>query len=150
MAHTFTHLLNHLIFSTKERRPLLTAEIRPRLFSYMGGIIRDLDGKALMINGVSDHVHLLVSMPATVSVAEMMRIVKGKSSGLVHEQFPSRGAFAWQAGYGAFSVSHSHIDTVTKYIAGQEEHHKRVSFQEELLSFPRKQGIEFDERYIWK
>ena len=89
-------------------------------------------------------------MPATVSIAEMMRIVKGKSSAWVHEQFPSRGTFAWQAGYGAFSVSHSQIDTVTKYIAGQEEHHKKVSFQEELLSFLRKQGIEFDERYIWK
>ena len=150
MAQTFAHLLNHVIFSTKERRPSLKPEIRPRLFSYMGGIIRDLGGKALIIDGTSDHLHLLVSMPATVSVAEMMRIVKGKSSGWVREQFPSRGSFAWQAGYGAFSVSHSHIDTVTKYIAGQEEHHKKVSFQEELLSFLRKQGIEFDERYIWK
>ena len=92
MAQTFTHLLNHVIFSTKERRPLLTAEIRPRLFSYMGGIIRDLHGKAPMIDGVSDHVHLLVSMPATVSVAETMRIVKGRSSGWVHEQHPSRRA----------------------------------------------------------
>ena len=113
MAQTFTHLLNHLIFSTKERRPSLKPEIRPRLFSYMGGIIRDVGGKALIINGTSDHVHLLVSMPATSSIAEVMRIVKGKSSAWVHEQFPSRGTFAWQAGYGAFSVSHSHIDTVT-------------------------------------
>ena len=80
MAQTFTHLLTHVIFSTKERRPLLKAKIRPRLFSYMGGIVRDLRGKALIINGTSDHVHLLVSMPATISIAEMMRIVKAKSS----------------------------------------------------------------------
>ncbi len=150
MAQTFTNLLTHVIFSTKERRPLLKTEIRPRLFSYMGGIVRDLSGKALIINGTSDHVHLLVSMPATITIAEMMRIVKSKSSGWVREQFASEGAFAWQAGYGAFSVSHANVDAVKEYIAGQEEHHKKVSFQEELLSFLRKQGIEFDERYIWK
>ncbi len=150
MAQTFTHLLTHVIFSTKERRPLLKVEIRPRLLSYMGGIIRDLGGKALVINGTSDHVHLLVSMPATISVAEMMRIVKAKSSRWVREQFPAERTFAWQAGYGAFSVSHSRTEAVKEYIAGQEEHHRKVSFQDELLSFLRKQGIEFDERYIWK
>ena len=150
MAQTFTHLLTHAIFSTKERRPLLKAEIRPRLFSYMGGTIRDLNGKALIINGTSDHVHLLISMPATITIAEMMRIVKSKSSGWVREEFSSEHAFAWQAGYGAFSVSHSNVKAVEEYIAGQEQHHKRVSFQDELLSFLRRQGIEFDERYIWK
>ena len=150
MAQTFTHLLTHVIFSTKQRRLSLKAEIRPRLFSYMGGIIRDLGGKALIINGTSDHVHFLVSMPATISVAEMMRIVKAKSSRWVRRQFPSKNGFAWQAGYGAFSVSHSHMEAVNEYIAGQEEHHRKVSFQDELLSFLRKQGIEFDKRYIWK
>jgi len=102
MAQTLTNLLAHTIFSTKQRRPLLKAEIRPRLFSYMGGIVRDLSGKALIINGTPDHVHLLVSMPATISIADMMRIVKSKSSRWVREQFSSEGAFAWQAGYGAF------------------------------------------------
>ena len=150
MAQTFTHLLAHVIFSTKERRPLLKAAIRPRLFSYMGGIIRDLDGKAFIINGTSDHVHLLVSMPATISIAEMMRIVKAKSSRWLRDQLPAETGFAWQAGYGAFSVSHSHMEAVNEYIAGQEGHHRKVSFQDELLSFLRKQGMEFDERYIWQ
>ena len=102
------------------------------------------------MNGTSDHVHLLVSMPATITIAEMMRIVKAKSSRWVREQFSSERAFAWQAGYGAFSVNHSNVEAVKEYIACQEEHHRKVSFQEELLSFLRKQGIEFDERYIWK
>ena len=150
MAQTFTHLLTYVIFATKERRPLWKVEIRPRLFSYRGGIVWDLGGKALIINGTSDHVHLLASMPATISVAELMRIVKAKSSRWGREPFPAEAAFAWQAGYGAFSVSHSHIEAVKEYIAGQEEHHRKVSFQDELLSFLRKQGIEFDERYIWK
>ena len=89
-------------------------------------------------------------MPVTISIAEMMRIVKAKLSRRVRRQFPAEATFAWQAGYGVFSASHSHIEAVKEYIAGQEEHHRKVSFQDELLSFLRKQGIEFDERYIWK
>ena len=150
MAQTFTNLFVHAIFSTKERRPLLKAAIRPRLYSYMGGIVRDLGGKALIINGTSDHVHLLLSMPATISIADMMRIVKSKSSRWVQEQFASGGRFGWQAGYGAFSVSHSNLQAVKEYIARQEEHHRKWSFQDELLSFLRKQGIAYDERYIWQ
>ena len=150
MAQTFTHLLTHVIFSTKERRPLLKAEFRPRLFAYMGGIIRDLGGKALIINGTSDHMHVLVSMPATIPIAEMMRVVKSKSSRWVHEQFSSESGFTWQAGYGAFSVSHSNAEAVKHYIADQEAHHRKVSFQDELLSLLRKNGLEYDERYIWK
>lgn len=149
MAQTLTNLLVHVIFSTKERRPLLKEEIRPRLFAYMGGIVRDLGGTALSINGTDDHLHLLISMPATASIAEIMRVVKSKSSGWIHEKFPGEESFAWQAGYGAFSVSQSNVESVREYIAGQEEHHRKVSFQDELLSFLRKQGIEYDERYIW-
>ena len=116
----------------------------------MGGIVRDLGGKALIINGTSDHMHLLLSMPATISIADMMRIVKSESSRWVQEQFASGSRFGWQAGYGAFSVSHSNLQAVKEYIAGQEEHHRKWSFQDELLSFLRKQGIAYDERYIWQ
>ena len=149
MPHTFTHLLAHIIFSTKDRAPLMGPEVKPRLLEYMGGIIRELGGKTLGINGASDHVHLLVWLPATVSVSEAMRVLKTNSSRWVHEAGISRRPFAWQAGYAAFSVSQSAAPEVQKYIAHQEEHHRKVSFQEELLSYLRKHGIEYDERYLW-
>ncbi len=105
MAHTFTTLHTHVIFSTKERCPFLDDEIRPRIFAYMGGIVRELHGTAAIINGVSDHVHMLVQLPAEVSLAECLRIVKTNSSRWVHETFADRKKFAWQSGYGASSVS---------------------------------------------
>lgn len=111
--------------------------------------MRNLGAKALFINGTADHVHMLISMPPSMSVVEIMRAVKANSSGWVHEEFPDEGAFAWQAGYGAFSVSQSNVEAVREYIANQQEHHKKVSFQDEFLSFLRKQGIEYDERYVW-
>ncbi len=149
MAHSFHYVLIHVVFSTKERRPTLTEDIRARLFTYMGGIVREAGGKALIINGVVDHVHCLVSMPSTVSSAEMIRMMKGKSSKWVHEHFPEKRSFAWQRGYETFSLSHSKLGEVTRYITNQEEHHRKVSFQEEFLSLLKKHDIEFDERYIW-
>ena len=149
MAHTFTNLLTHVIFSTKDRLPVITPEIKPRMLAYMGGIVRSLDGIALAIDGPADHVHLLVKTPATIAMADFLRDVKASSSKWVHETFP-RAAFAWQTGYGAFSVSCSNVEAVKKYIAGQEEHHRTVSFQEEFVAFLRRHGIEYDERYIWE
>lgn len=149
MAHTFTSLLVHVIFSTKDRRPLLDVDLRPRLLPYIGGIVREAGGTPLVMNGVDDHVHLLLGLPALLSVADAMRLLKTNSSRWVHEQWPQRRAFAWQAGYGAFSVSRSNVDEVERYIAQQEEHHRRLTFQEEYLTFLRRHGIEFDERYVW-
>ena len=149
MAHSFHYVLIHVVFSTKGRVPTLIEDICFRLFAYMGGIVRDVGGKALIINGVADHVHCLVSMPSTVSSAEMIRMIKGKSSKWVHEHFPEKRSFAWQRGYGTFSVSHSKLREVTRYITNQEKHHRKVSFQEEFLSLLKKHDIEFDERYIW-
>lgn len=149
MAHTFTNLLTHVIFSTKDRSPVITPDIKPRLLAYMGGIVRSIDGIALAIDGPTDHVHLLIKTPATVAMADVVRIVKANSSKWVHETFP-RSAFAWQTGYGAFSVSCSNVEAVSEYIAGQEEHHKTVSFQEEFVAFLRRHGVEYDERYIWE
>ena len=150
MAHTFTSLLTHFIFSTKDRRPYLDADLRPRLFPYMGGILTELGATPLLINGPDDHVRALASMPVTLSVADAMRVLKTNSSRWVHEQWPQRQAFAWQTGYGAFSVSRSNANEVERYIAGQEEHHRRVTFQEEFKAFLKRHGIAFDERYVWE
>jgi len=148
MPHTFTNLLAHIIFSTKERSPLIDAELRPNLHAYLGGIVRELNGTPLIINGTDDHVHLLVSLPPTISISDALRVLKTNSSKWVHDT--RRKAFGWQAGYGAFSVSQSNVHSVTQYIASQEEHHRKVLFKEEFVSFLKKHGVEYDERFIWQ
>jgi len=150
MAHTFTNLLTHVIFSTKDRLPHIDAELKAPLLAYMGGIVRELYGTAMTINGTADHVHLLVRLPPTISLADAMRVLKTNSSRWVHEKWPSHCAFAWQTGYGAFSVSQSNVASVVRYIAEQERHHRKVSFQEEFLAYLRRHGIDYDERYIWE
>src|ERR1035438_4743020 len=146
MPHSFASLLVHVIFSTKNRLPDLSPELTSRLFPYMGGIVRERRGVPLIINGPADHVHLLVSVPTTESIAELLRVVKTNSSRWVHEQFPVGKRFGWQSGYAAFTVSSSRSADVRDYIAAQQEHHRRVSFQEEFLAFLRKHGIPYDER----
>ena len=150
MAHTFTHLLTHIVFSTKDRASLLDADLKARLFPYLAGIIRAQDGKAIIINGPADHVHILASLAAKHSLSDLMRDLKANSSGWVHEHFPLKRTFAWQTGYGAFSVSHSSLAEVERYIANQEEHHRQVSFQEEFVAFLKKHEIEYDERFLWE
>lgn len=150
MAHTFTNILMHVVFSTKDRAPLLQGEMKDRAFAYMGGIIGEVSGIPIAINGPSDHVHLLVAQPATVALSDFMRTLKTNSSRWVHETFPTCDGFAWQAGYGAFSVSLSSVNSVKEYIARQEEHHRSVSFKEEFIAFLKRHGIQYDERYIWE
>jgi REP element-mobilizing transposase RayT len=150
MAHTFTHLLTHCIFSTHDRRPFIAELIRNDLHAYLGGIVRGLKGTALAIGGTSDHVHLLARLPAEVAVAECMRITKANSSLWVHERWPERRSFSWQRGYGAFSVSESARDSVVRYIQSQEKHHRKMTFEDEFKELLRKHGVEFDERYLWK
>jgi REP element-mobilizing transposase RayT len=150
MAHTFTHLLTHIVFSTKDRAPLLDAELKSRLFAYIGGIIRELDGQIMLINGPTDHVHILTTFPARTSLSDFMRDLKANSSGWVHKEFPTRGYFAWQTGYGAFAVSHSNLESVKEYIRNQEEHHRKLTFKEEFETFLRRHEIEYDERYLWE
>jgi REP element-mobilizing transposase RayT len=149
MGHTFANLLVHVIFSTKGRAPMLNPDLRARLFPYMGGIVGELQSTALIINGPSDHVHLLLAMSASRAVADVMRVLKANSSKWVHEQSPSFSDFAWQSGYGAFSVSESNAKRVKQYIANQEVHHRTVSFQEEFVAFLKRHQISYDERYIW-
>ena len=150
MAHTYTNLLVHVIFSTRDRIPLLDAELKPRLFPYMGGIVHELGGTALLINGPSDHVHMLLLLPAKITVSEIAGKVKANSSGWVHREFPGRQTFAWQTGYAAFTVSHSQKQSMLDYIANQEEHHRKLSFKEELIAFLKKHEIQNDERYIFE
>jgi REP element-mobilizing transposase RayT len=148
MSHTFSNLLFHVIFGAKNRAPEIIPEIKPRLLAYLGGIVREIGGEALIIGGTVNHVHLLVRLSATLSVADAMRIIKTNSSRWVHETWPMRKTFAWQSGYASFSVSLSNRDAVTEYIARQEEHHKRLTFTQELIAFLTKHGIPYDERYI--
>lgn len=147
MPHTFTNLLAHLVFSTKDRALLIGDDVRPRLHAYMGGIIRELKCAPLIVNGMADHIHLLIGLSPVASVSEVLRVLKSNSSRWMHETY--RKPFAWQSGYGAFSVSRSNLEAVREYIARQEEHHRRMDFKEEFISLLRKHGVEFDERFIW-
>ena len=147
MSHTSGNILLHFIFSTQGRRPLIKPDFRTDLFAYLGGIIREMDGIALIVNGTSDHVHLLVRARPAHSPAEITRLVKTNSSRWVHEKWAAE--FAWQTGYGVFSVSESSVAAVTKYIADQEEHHRSHSFEEEYIAFLKKNNVAYDERYIW-
>jgi REP element-mobilizing transposase RayT len=148
MAHTFTNLLFHVVFSTKDRVASMSADLRSPLHAYLGGIVRNLQGSAREINGTADHVHLLARIPASLSVSDLVRTLKSNSAKWVHER-QSRRLFAWQEGYSAFSVSHSNAAAVADYIARQEEHHRKISFQQELLLYLKKHNIEYDERFLW-
>ena len=149
MPQSFTCLHYHLVFSTKNRVPAITADLQGRLYEYIGGIVRSEKGILLAAGGMPDHIHLLCSLSKEVAVAAALRVIKANSSGWVHQEFPQYRSFAWQAGYGAFTVSYSHLDRVKQYIARQPQHHRRTTFQEEFVAFLRKHGIEYDERYLW-
>ena len=139
----------HCVFSTKERRPFITAKLRERLWPFLGGIARQNKMKAIEIGGVEDHVHILLSLPATVPISKALQLIKGGSSKWIHETFPEQRLFAWQVKYGAFSVSVSQLDNIVEYIKDQEEHHRKMTFQEEFVSLLKKHRIEYDERYLW-
>ena len=149
MPQSFGSLYHHLIFSTKNRLPLLDVEIQHRLYEYMGGILRAEKSVLIAAGGMPDHVHLLVSLSRELSIAETLRPVKASSSKWIHEAFPSHAQFAWQAGYAAFSVSFSILADVKDYIARQAEHHRVRSFQDEFREFLRRHELTWDERYVW-
>jgi putative transposase len=150
MAHTFTDLLTHAVFSTSGRMPFLSDAMRPDVHAYIGGILRELRAVPLAIGGIADHVHFLARLPAELSVADCLRVVKANSSRWLKERWAERRKFAWQRGYGAFSVSESRKADVIRYIQNQEQHHRRISFQEEFLTLLRNHGVEFDEKYLWR
>jgi REP element-mobilizing transposase RayT len=147
MAHTYCSALFHCVFSTRERRRAIAPELQERLWAYMGGIARENEMKALAVGGTEDHVHLLLSLPSSLAVAEAMRKIKGGSSRWLHESCRLNG-FEWQKGYEAFSVGCSQVDATVVYIAGQQEHHRKRDFESEFLSILKRHGIEYDPRYV--
>ena len=143
--HSFTSCLVHCVFSTKERRRLITSALQERLWPYLGGIARAHKMKMLAVDGVEDHVHALLSIPATLPIAKAVQLLKGNSSKWIHETFPEQRLFGWQEGYGAFSIGVSGVDETIGYIRNQKEHHRSRSFKEELIAFLEKHGIEYED-----
>jgi len=144
MGHTFTNHLYHIVFSTRGREPWLGRQCRDRLYDYLGGIARKHATVVLKVNGMQDHVHLLVRVPPDLAISDLLRALKANSSGWVRRTMQGMGGFAWQAGYGSFTVSESNWRKVADYIAQQERHHKRVTFAGELARLLRRHGIAFD------
>ena len=149
MPKSYTNLLYHIVFSTRDRRPIITAERRLRLYDYVGGIIRELGGIALAIGSIEDHLHLLAKLRPDKALSDLLRDLKANSSGWMHSVFPDANDFYWQKGYGAFTVSASQAPEVCRYIADQERHHQTRSFRDEFVTMLRVNDIEFDERFLW-
>ena len=135
MANTYTSLHYHVVFSTKNRQPFLIESIRGRLFAYLSGIARKNGMNAFEIGGVADHVHLLLSIPASLAVSKAVQLLKGGSSHRLKETFPNLNDFAWQDGYAAFTVSQSQLDDIRAYVRSQREHHRTKTFAEEYRAF---------------
>jgi REP element-mobilizing transposase RayT len=150
MGHTYTNLVTHVVFSTKDRLPYLLDDRRNDVFAYIGGIVRELKGAALNVNGAADHVHVLLRLPAVLALAKAVEIMKANSSRWIHEYRVLHRTFGWQAGYAAFSVSESSVEKVSRYITNQEAHHRKLSFQEEVISLLKRSNVQYDERYLWK
>ena len=149
MAHTYTSCLIHYIFGTKGRRKSIASELRQQLWPYVGGIARANGCKALAVGGTDDHIHLLLSLHRTITVAKAVQLIKGGSSKWIHDSFPAHREFVWQEGYGAFSIGVSGIEETTTYVNRQEEHHRTRTFEEEYIVFLDRHGIEYDERYVF-
>lgn len=149
MGHTYSQILIHAVFSTREREPTIHESFRSRLWQYMAGIAKQEFGHAVRIGGIADHLHGLIKLKTDVSLAHAMNRWKSLSSGWVNQTFEPRVKFQWQAGYGAFSVSQSAAERVIHYIDHQAEHHHKMSFQEELISLLERHGIEYDPKTIW-
>lgn len=149
MPHSYSSTLTHCVWSTKNRHRFLKAELRERLWPYIGGIARENDMIALAVGGIEDHVHVLLSLPATMPLSKAVQLLKGGSSKWIHDTFPMHRDFAWQEGYGAFSVSISGVEETKDYIANQEVHHRTKTFEDEFVAFLKRHRIEYDERYVF-
>jgi len=151
MSQSLAQIYLHVVFSTKNRAALIRGDgLRGRLHAYLSGACANLECPAIIVGGTDDHVHILCHQSKNVAAADLVRDLKRASSIWVKEQGFGLTAFQWQQGYGVFSISPSHVQSLTEYIQGQEEHHRRVSFQDELRTLCRKYGVELDERYAWE
>jgi putative transposase len=150
MAHTFTNLLSHIIFGTSNHRPIIDAEWRGEVHAYIGGIVREIGGTALAVNGIADHVHIIAKLPPTVATSDAVRLIKTNSSKWIREGYGRRSKFGWQKGFSAFSVSESALASVLRYVQSQEEHHRKKTFAEESIEFLVKNGIPYVQRYVFE
>jgi putative transposase len=149
MPQSLSRVILHIIFSTKDREPWLDANVRPRMHAYLATICRDLGADFVHVGGVSDHVHVLTTLPRTLSQAQFIEQIKKTSSKWIKTVEARYRGFFWQRGYGAFSVSPSQLEGVLRYVREQPEHHRTHTFQEEYRALLRKNGVNFDERYVW-
>ena len=148
MPQSLAQIYLHLVFSTKDRQPLLAAEIQPRLHAYLAGTLNAISCPAIQVGGMPDHVHLLLRLSSTIPVADVVKAAKIESSKWMKEN-ANQPQFAWQAGYGVFSVSASQVESVTQYITNQAEHHRTRTFQDEFRKFLENHQLEYDEAYVW-
>lgn len=145
---SYTSLFYHIVFSTKERRPLLSNGLAPRVIQYIGGIVRNTDGRLLAGGGADDHLHLIVTTRPVTAIAHFVGTLKANCTAWIHGTFPDMKAFAWQEGYAAFSISRSALGRTIQYVEVQREHHRKMTFQEELIALLERHGIEYDEQYV--
>ena len=145
---SYTCLTYHLITGTKDRRPCIRPDLLPRLVQYMGGIIHHLDGRLIEANGPDDHMHIVATLSAKIAIADAMRDIKARSTAWVRQTFPGMSDFGWQDGYSAFTVSKSQQTIVVNYVRGQQEHHRKVTFEEELIKLLELHQVEFDPKYL--
>ncbi len=149
MPQSLSKVILHIVFSTKNREPWLDSHVRPRMHAYLATICRDVAAEVVRVGGVGDHVHIVTTLPRTVSQAELVERIKKVSSKWIKTLDARSRGFFWQRGYGAFSVSPNQIEAVLQYVEAQEEHHRTRTFQEEYCELLRKHGVDFDERYVW-
>ncbi len=148
MAHTYSNHLYHIVFSTKEWIALIGTDRKDELHAYIAGLVKEKGGKVLIINSMPDHVHILVVLPPDVSVSDLMKFVKANSSRWMKQRFGQ--PFAWQKGFGSFTVSRSGVDAVAKYIREQETHHRKMDYRDEFVTFLKKNEVEFEDEYLWR
>ena len=149
MPQSLAQLLVHLVFSTKNRDPLIMDDIRDELHAYIGGIVENHKGLLFRAGSVADHMHLLIAFPRTSAPADLVQDIKSGASKWLKTKGAQYGDFHWQGGYGMFSVSPSHQEAVVKYIENQAEHHRKITFQDEYRRLLKKYGVVYDERYVW-
>ena len=149
MADTYTSLYYHIIFSTKNHEAWINVDIEERVWTYLGGIARKHRMTALQVGGIENHIHVLVLAKPKIAPRQIVQWLKGESSKWIHEEFPELSTFAWQDGYGIFSVSKSNVPDVIEYIKNQREHHAKQSFEDEYISLLKLNGIDYDERYVF-
>ncbi len=149
MAQSLSKVYLHIIFSTKNRENLILPKVEKELYAYIGGVIKNLKGVPININGMPNHIHILSTFPRTITIAKFLEEIKKSSSKWMKTQGSEFVDFSWQGGYAVFSVSQSKVEVVSKYISNQKEHHKKMTFQEEVIQFLEQYGIEYDEKYLW-